>query len=125
MNNENSFQGLTMFVGFVLSPFLGKKLATDPSYRTMLPKWYDFTVTQEKGTTREEFQDMFIELQKELHERAIRGEFSPENLKKIDWHEEATVSSSSSTTDASLAAKQGWDKVHPLDDEDLSEDSDE
>mmetsp|Transcript_14793 Transcript_14793/g.21119 ORF Transcript_14793/g.21119 Transcript_14793/m.21119 type:complete len:125 (+) Transcript_14793:277-651(+) len=124
MDNNFSFQGLTMFVGFVLSPFLGKKLATDPSYRTMLPKWYDFTVTQEKGTTREEFQEMFIELQKELHERAIRGEFSPENWKKIDWYEEATVSSSS-TAAASLAAEQGWDKVHPLDDEDLSEESDE
>ncbi len=106
-----------MLVAFVISPILGKKLATDPTWRAYLPLWYDFTVKQEKGMTREEFQDMFIELQRELHERTIRGDFTPENLKKIDWKKEGEEILLSADIRAE-ASKQGWDKVHPLNDED-------
>jgi hypothetical protein len=105
-----------MLVAFVISPMLGKKLATDPSWRAYLPSWYDFTVKQEKGMTREEFQDMFIEMHKELHERAIRGDFTPDNLEKIDWKKEGGRERLSAKMHAE-AAKQGWDKFHPFSDD--------
>jgi len=119
-----------MFVGFVLSPFLGKKLAKDPAWRALVPEWYDFTIKQEKGMTREEFQEMFINMQKELHGRAIRGEFTPENLEKIDWKKEGEDSLSAavfpaSGADTSIVMSQGWDKIHPLDEDDEDEQDDE
>ena len=80
--------------------------------------------------TREEFQEMFISMQKELHERAIRGDFTPQNLEKIDWKKEgdsssAIVTSASSAAEPlTIATKQGWDKIHPLDEGDDGDEED-
>jgi hypothetical protein len=117
--------GATMLAGLVLSPFLGRKLALDPP--DWVPEWYNFRVPQEKGMTSREFQDMFIEMQQELHERAIKGEFHPDNMNKIDWSKEdhAGANKTPMTADdrmqrdleRKLAQRHGWDKMQPLDEE--------
>merc|ERR1712154_107157 len=64
---------------FLITPFLGKRIASDDEFRSkFIPKWYDFTIEKpEYAWTRRELHEQYIKLQKEMHERAIAGEFSP------------------------------------------------
>ena len=111
--------GFTLLTALVLSPFLGKKLAQDPP--DWLPSWYDFRVPHEEGMTRKQLQDMFIEMQVELHDRARKGEFS--DLEKIDWKSEGQDKPVTADEkikrdlERKLAKMHGWDKIQPLDDE--------
>eukprot|EP00591_Stephanopyxis_turris_P001395 CAMPEP_0195507254 /NCGR_PEP_ID=MMETSP0794_2-20130614/740_1 /TAXON_ID=515487 /ORGANISM="Stephanopyxis turris, Strain CCMP 815" /LENGTH=183 /DNA_ID=CAMNT_0040633877 /DNA_START=210 /DNA_END=761 /DNA_ORIENTATION=- len=121
--NHHAFWQLTLgsslFAVFVASPFLGKKIAQDPEFRKYVPAWYDFTLKKnQKGMTKEEFHDMFIEVQKEMHERAIKGEFTDDKLAKMDWKKEKIGGNDVSAQ----ALEQGWGKLHPLDDEEEYED---
>lgn len=57
--------------------------------------------------SREEFHQSLMKAQKELHERAIRGDFEPEKLKKMDIKAEV---------------ENGWDRIHPGSDDDDEDD---
>ena len=72
--------GVTIFMGFVAAPVLGKKLAyRDSDVLNWIP-WGDYTVNKHyKGVTeyhtKEDIHRSLVEYQKIMHERAIRGEF--------------------------------------------------
>jgi hypothetical protein len=104
-------------VTFVCSPFLGRRIAQDEEFRkSFIPSWYDFTLTKpEHAWTRQELHEQMVELQRELHERAIRGDFTPEKLDEMRRHFEG-VDPKEDT--------HGWGKLHPGvdDDEDLEDD---
>ena len=70
---------------FVASPFIGHKIASDDEFRQKwIPKWYDYTLEKrESEFTREEMHEQILILQKQLHERAIAGDFTPEKLEKM------------------------------------------
>ena len=70
------------FVGTVL---LGRKIAIDKDFREKyVPSWYDFTVSKpESSMTRQDLHETLVSMQTELHERAIRGEFTPEKLEEM------------------------------------------
>lgn len=77
--------GMSLLCAFLLTPFLGRKIAYDKEFREKyIPKWYDYTLEKPKNAwSREELQQQVMALQKQLHERAIRGEFTPEKLDKM------------------------------------------
>jgi len=123
----------------VLSPLLGRKIATNPP--AWLPAWYDFRQPQEKGISREEFENKIIEKLERLHARAIRGEFHPDKLDEIDWSLEDISGGTREVNEGpviaatheerirrehelKLAQKHGWDKLDPMPEED-TEDEDE
>jgi hypothetical protein len=71
-------------LAFIATPFLGHKIATDEDFRKMIPGWYDFALEKPKSAwTRAEMHEMIVKRQRELHERAIRGEFSKEKLEEM------------------------------------------
>jgi hypothetical protein len=102
--------------GLIISPVLGKKIATDEEFRSKyVPKWFNYTVEQPKSTyTREEMHEQIVQLQSDLHERAIRGEFTPENLKAM---RRQLLNFNAEPND------KGWDNLNPGDenDEDLDD----
>eukprot|EP00565_Helicotheca_tamesis_P001724 CAMPEP_0185740886 /NCGR_PEP_ID=MMETSP1171-20130828/38664_1 /TAXON_ID=374046 /ORGANISM="Helicotheca tamensis, Strain CCMP826" /LENGTH=144 /DNA_ID=CAMNT_0028412817 /DNA_START=204 /DNA_END=638 /DNA_ORIENTATION=+ len=108
--------GMTFFVVFVSTPFLGRRIAQDPKFRDdYIPKWYDFTIPKPSNpNTKERLHEQLVELQRELHERAIAGEFTPEKLEEMRRHF------------AGVDPKDdphGWGKLHPGvdDDEDIED----
>ena len=99
-----------------IAAMLGKKIATDPEFRKrFVPSWYDFTVSKPKSAwTRAEFHEQMVQTQRELHERAIRGDFSKEKLDSLRRHFEGVDPEEDD---------HGWGKLHPGvdDDEDIED----
>eukprot|EP00571_Detonula_confervacea_P013636 CAMPEP_0172310896 /NCGR_PEP_ID=MMETSP1058-20130122/13039_1 /TAXON_ID=83371 /ORGANISM="Detonula confervacea, Strain CCMP 353" /LENGTH=160 /DNA_ID=CAMNT_0013023883 /DNA_START=275 /DNA_END=757 /DNA_ORIENTATION=+ len=88
MDKQFYFQlalGMSMLCSFLLTPFLGRKIAYDEEFRKKyIPDWYDYTLEKPKDAwSREEIQQQVMLLQKQLHERAIAGEFTPEKLDQM------------------------------------------
>ena len=107
----------SLLIAFVASPFLGRKIAQDKEFReNYVPKWMDFSVKEPPASsqyTRQEMHEQMLALDKELHERARRGEFSPENLKKIRHKLQHPLARNVSDEDVAMAEKYGWNKIHP------------
>ena len=75
----------SLVCAFILSPFLGRKIAYDEEFKNnYIPNWFDFTLNKPKNAwTKEELHEQIVQLQKQLHERVIRGEFTPEKLDEM------------------------------------------
>jgi len=120
--NDNAFVlqmsiASTFLVAFLITPFLGRKIAQDEEFRKKyIPGWYDFTMERPSNAwTRAELHEQYIQLQRELHERAIRGEFTPEKLDEMRRHFDGVNPKED---------VHGWGKLHPGvdDDEDIEDD---
>jgi hypothetical protein len=109
---------------FLCTPFIGKKIAQDEDFRKKwVPSFYDFTVKKpENPWTREELHEQMVQVQRDIRERAIRGEFTPEKMKEMQGSLEGLNYPNRSGIDKSKIPK-GWDKIHPGldDDEELNE----
>jgi len=108
----------SFLAAFILTPFLGKKIANDPTFRATIPKWYDFSLDAPASAwTRKELHEQLVKVQSDLHERAIRGEFSPDKLEGMRRHFDADHRYDEK------ASEYGWDKLHPGvdDDEDVED----
>jgi hypothetical protein len=118
--------GVVVFflAAFLSMPFLGKKIAQDEEFRKKwVPAFADFTVPKpENPWTRDELHEQMLQIQRDIRERAIRGEFTPEKLKQMKGSLEGMDYPHRSAIDKSKIPK-GWDKIHPGldDDEDLNE----
>lgn len=101
---------------FLATPFIGKKIATDKDFRDKwVPSWYDFTVPEpEKPWTRQELHEQMLAVQKDLRERAIAGEFTPDKLEGMEQQLDSlnTLKPFRKELDRSKIP-EGWDKVHP------------
>lgn len=77
--------GVSLICSFLATPFLGRKIAMDAEFREKyIPTWYDYTLEKPKSAwTRAELQEHLVKLRTELHERAMRGEFTPEKLEEM------------------------------------------
>ena len=114
---------VTLFlVAFMATPLLGKRIAQDDDFRQKwIPSWYDFTVPKpEKPWTREELHEQMIAVQREIRERAIRGDFSPEKLQELQKNLEGVGGGGGNQQyaahRASLAPSQirkEWARIHP------------
>ena len=107
----------TFFAAFLVTPFLGRKIAQDEEFRKKyIPSWYDYSMEKpDYAWTRAELHEQFIQVQRELHERAIKGDFTPDKLeemrRKFPGREGEEVQ------------QHGWDNLHPgIDDDDDLED---
>jgi len=81
--------GITIFGGFIAAPFVGKKLAQQDAQVLQWVPWADFTVSKHLKSsghvnTKEDLHRSMIEYQREMHERAINGEFADDAPKKKD-----------------------------------------
>jgi len=107
----------TLLTAFLLTPFIGRKIARDEDFRKKyIPSWYDFTLEKpDYAWTRKELHEQLVELQKELHEKAIKGEFTPEKIDEMRRH----FAGAEPENDP-----HGWGKIHPGldDDEDIEDD---
>ena len=105
------------FVGFMFTPLLGKKIAQDDEFRAKyVPSWYDFTVRKpEKPWTREELHEQMVAVQREIRERAIRGDFAPEKLqalrKEFSLHEVNHNPARDSLAPSQV--RKEWERIHP------------
>jgi hypothetical protein len=77
--------GMSLLCSFLATPFIGRKIAYDEEFKQKyVPSWYDYTLEKPKSAwTRAELQEQLVKLRTELHERAIRGEFTPEKLEEM------------------------------------------
>jgi hypothetical protein len=112
-------------VAFMATPLVGKKIATDEEFRSRwIPSWYDFTVKKpENPWTREELHEQMVRVQKDLRERAIRGEFTKEKLeemrKSFEYHkfpgrdDIKGAAAGSDKSSSSSSRPEGWDRIHP------------
>ena len=77
--------GVSLVCSFLATPFIGRKIAYDEEFKQKyIPSWYDYTLEKPKSAwTRAELQEHVVKLRTELHERAIRGEFTPEKLEEM------------------------------------------
>mmetsp|Transcript_17304 Transcript_17304/g.24436 ORF Transcript_17304/g.24436 Transcript_17304/m.24436 type:complete len:175 (+) Transcript_17304:74-598(+) len=112
------FAALSSFlVAFLITPFLGRRIAQDEDFRKKyIPKWYDFTMDKpDTAWTREQLHEQLVDLQQELHKRAINGEFTPEKLDEMRRHFAGVDPKND---------PHGWGKLHPGvdDDEDIEDD---
>ena len=110
-------------IAFLSTPFLGRKIAKDAEFREKwVPSWYDFTVKKpERAWTRQELHEQALEIQRDIRERAIRGEFTPEKLEELRNNLQGMEYPHREGMDRSKIPK-GWDRVHPsLDDDDDDE----
>lgn len=75
----------SLVCAFILTPFLGRKIAYDEDFRLKyIPKWFDYTLNKPKNAwTKEELHEQVVLLQQQLHKRAINGEFTPEKLDEM------------------------------------------
>ena len=100
------FKALSVFIAFVATPFLGKKIATDEEFRKMLPTWYfeayRTTAPERNPNTRQSLHEQLVAMQKDLHERAIRGEFTKEKRDKMVFSDRGLKDD-----------PYGWSKIHP------------
>eukprot|EP00553_Chaetoceros_curvisetus_P007866 CAMPEP_0204615868 /NCGR_PEP_ID=MMETSP0717-20131115/3249_1 /ASSEMBLY_ACC=CAM_ASM_000666 /TAXON_ID=230516 /ORGANISM="Chaetoceros curvisetus" /LENGTH=180 /DNA_ID=CAMNT_0051628909 /DNA_START=70 /DNA_END=612 /DNA_ORIENTATION=+ len=106
---------------FLITPFLGRRIAYDEEFRNKyIPKWYDYSIEKpDYAYTRKDLHDQMIQVQNELHERAVNGDFSPEKLEAMrrQFHnKEGSLSEQ--------GKMMGWDQLHPGvdDDEELEDD---
>lgn len=109
----------SFLAAFVTAAMLGKKIAQDEQFRAKyVPAWYDFTVDKPKGWTRDELHEQMVQVQRELHERAIRGEFTREKLEEMRRHAYGANPEED---------EHGWSQLHPGvdDDEAIYEDEEE
>jgi hypothetical protein len=116
-------------VGFFLAaflsmPFLGKKIAQDEEFKKKwVPKFMDYTVPKpENPWTRDELHEQMLQIQRDIRERAIAGEFTPEKLQQMQGSLAGLDYPHRAGIDKSKIPK-GWDKIHPGvdDDEDVNE----
>lgn len=114
---------VSMLLAFMASPMLGKKIAQDEEFRKKyIPDWYDFRLkSPESAWTRQELHEQLVEVEKDMRERAARGEFAPDKLAEL----KRKLQPRSDLTDEDLyyAEKYGWGKIHPG--VDLENDDDE
>lgn len=77
--------GVSLLCSFLITPFLGRKIAYDEEFKEKyIPKWYDYTLEKPKNAwTKEELHQELMRLQRELRERAIAGDFTPEKLEEM------------------------------------------
>jgi tryptophan 2,3-dioxygenase len=116
---------VTLAAAFLGSPFLGKKIAQDPEFREKyVPDWYDFRVrSPESAWTRQELHEQLVEVEQDMRERAIRGDFTPEKLEELKRSMEPR--SDLTEEDLQYAKKYGWGRIHPGIDDDDDDDDDE
>jgi hypothetical protein len=126
---------VAFLLAFMSTPFLGKKIAQDEEFRNKyIPAWYDFTVKRpEHAWTRDELHEQMLQVQHDIHTRAIAGEFTPEKLQELqNAMQTPNGSSSLALDDLYHPHRKGidrtkipkeWDMVHPglASDEDLDE----
>lgn len=102
---------------FIATPFLGRRIARDDEFRERwVPKWYDYTVQKpENPWTRDELHEQFLMVQMHLRERAIKGDFAPEKLEKLQSHLEAQGQQEREESVPSGKSKQlqVWDTFAP------------
>jgi hypothetical protein len=116
---------VVFLIAFIATPFIGKRIAQDDEFREKyIPSWYDFTVKKpDKAWTRDELHEQMLQVQHDIHTRAIAGEFTPEKLKELQDAMQSPNSSSSIALDEryhphrhgidrSKIPKE-WDMVHP------------
>ena len=117
---------LSLGLAFIVSPVLGRKIAHDEKFREKyVPEWYDFRIKPPKSAwTRQELHDQIVDVERDMRERAIRGDFTPEKLEELK--QTLQPRSDLSTDDIALAKKYGWGAIHPgLDPDDYDEDDDD
>ena len=75
----------TLVCAFLITPFLGKKIAYDKEFqKKYIPDWYFYGLEKpENAWTKEELNQEIIILQRRLHERAIAGDITPEELEEM------------------------------------------
>ena len=103
---------------FLATPFLGRKIAQDEEWRKKyIPSFYDYTLEKPANPwTRRQLHEQLVELQRELHEKAIAGEFTPEKLDEMRRHFAGVDPKND---------PHGWGKIHPgVDDDEEIEDDD-
>ena len=113
---------ITLGLAFIVSPILGRKIAEDDEFREKyVPEWYDFRVKPSPSAwTREELHNQIVEVERDMRERAIRGEFTPEKLEELKRSMQPR--SDLSDEDIDMAKKYGWGAIHPgIDPEDYDE----
>jgi|AntRauTorckE5430_2_1112549.scaffolds.fasta_scaffold00579_5 hypothetical protein len=112
------FAALSTFLcAFLITPFLGRKIALDHEFRKKyIPSWYDYSLEKpDYAWTRQELHEQMVELQNELAERAIRGEFTPEKIEEMRSQRRQFQGKETN--------EHGWDQLHPgLDEDDDLED---
>ena len=114
---------ISLAAAFVISPILGRKIAQDDEFREKyVPDWYDFRVKPPKSAwTRQELHDQIVEVERDMRERAIRGDFTPDKLDELK--SSLQPRSDLSNEDMELAKKYGWGAIHPgVDPDDFDED---
>ena len=128
-DNTHIMQGVIFaffMAGFFATPFLGKKIAQDDEFRKKwIPSWYDFTVKKpENPWTREELHQQMLEVQRELHERAIAGDFAPDKLQEINRKMQKNIDMPHRRGMDRSNIPEAWNRIHPGldDDEDVNED---
>ena len=116
---------VSFIVAFIASPIIGKKIAQDDEFREKyIPSWYDFRVRPvDSAWTRAELHEQIVNVEKDLRERAIRGDFTPEKLEELK--SKLQPRSNLSDEDIMYAKKYGWERIHPGVDEDDYDDDDE
>jgi hypothetical protein len=117
---------ISLGLAFIVSPVLGRKIAEDDEFREKyVPEWYDFRVKPPKSAwTREELHNQIVDVERDMRERAIRGDFTPEKLEELKRSMQPR--SDLSDKDIDMAKKYGWGAIHPgIDPEDDDDDDDE
>ena len=116
---------VSLGLAFIISPVLGRKIAQDDEFREKyVPDWYDFRVKPPKSAwTREELHNQIVEVEKDMRERAIRGDFSPEKLEEL--RRSLQPRSDLSKEDTDMAKKYGWGTIHPGIDPDEDDDDED
>jgi hypothetical protein len=101
-------------VVFFATPFLGRKIAQDDEFRERwIPSWYDFTVKKpDNAWTRDELHEQMLEVQRNIRERAIAGDFTPEKLEEMQRSLEGMNYPHREGMDRSKVPKV-WDSIHP------------
>lgn len=116
---------LSLTAAFIASPILGKKIAQDEEFRSKyVPSWYDFRVkAPESAWTRDELHEQLVSVERDMRERAINGEFTPDKLQEL----KRTMQPRSDLTDEDImyAEKYGWGRIHPGVDPDEYDEDDE
>lgn len=127
--SQNAIQ-LSLFISlglaFIVSPILGRKIAHDEEFREKyVPEWYDFRVKPPKSAwTRKELHDQIVDVERDMRERAIRGDFTPEKLEALK--QTLQPRSDLSSDDIAMAKKYGWGSIHPgVDPGDYDEDDED
>lgn len=116
---------LSLAGAFIVSPILGRKIAQDDEFREKyIPSWYDFRIkSPESAWTRAELHQQILDVEADMRQRAINGEFTPEKLTELKNNLQAR--SDLTEEDLYYAKKYGWGSIHPGVDPDDDDDDDE